>query len=621
MTDSSGQLTSKTGWITIDLDAPEASGAVAKASVRSVGRSAGRSAVRAAGHDDDTHEGFDVLELEFAGVRAQAVESGRNRMALLAACFLAAFVILGFRVLELTVAGAPAQLADGAPAHAAPKAAVAETGPVHRAAITDRNGDVLATDVMVPSLYVDARKVIEPVATAYKLRSVLPELDRDELISRFTNGRAFQWLKRQIGPRQQAAVHALGLPGIGFKREPKRVYPKGGSASHVLGYVDTDNLGIAGVERGLDDMIRTASSAESGPVMLSLDMRVQHAVEQELAQAIETFSAKAAAGIVLDVHTGEIRSLVSLPDYDPNQPMDAGDAARFNMATRGVYEMGSTFKVFTAAVALDSGAATLDSRYDAREPLRVAGYTINDYHAEERWLTVPEVVMHSSNIGTAKMVLDVGVEQHRAYLDRLGLLSRPELELPEVAKPLLPGQWYEVEAMTISFGHGLAVSPLQMAAAGAAIANGGFRVSPTLLALRDREPQRERVLKPSTANAVVDLMRRVVNEGTGGQADVPGYEVAGKTGTAEKPGRGGYRRDRLLTSFLSVFPASAPEYLVLVVLDEPKATKQTYGFATAGWNAAPTTGAIIRRVAPILGVRPVPSALPGPAVMEAGLVR
>jgi len=606
VTQDSGLTPSASGWITIDLDAPSAPRAGTQTSVRPLSA------------EDDAHQGFDVLELEFAGVRAQAVENGRNRMALLAACFLAAFAVLGMRVLELTLADAPEQVAD-ATSHR--PAAVVETGPVHRAAITDRNGDVLATDVMVPSLFVDARDVIEPVATADKLRTVLPELDRDKLIARFTNGRAFQWLKRQIGPRQQAAVHALGLPGIGFKREPKRVYPKGASAAHVLGYVDTDNRGIAGVERGLDEMIRATDEPDAKQVMLSLDMGVQHAVEQELARAMEMYSAKGAAGIVMDVHTGEIRSLVSLPDYDPNMPMAVDDKARFNMATRGVYEMGSTFKVFTAAIALDSGAATLDSRYDARKPLKVSGYTINDYHAEERWLSVPEVVMHSSNIGTAKMVLDVGVEQHRDYLRRLGLLERPELELPEVAKPLLPGQWYEVEAMTISFGHGLAVSPLQMAAAGAAIANGGFRVAPTLMALRDREPVRNRVLKAATANSVVDLMRLVVAEGTGGQADVPGYEVAGKTGTAEKSGRGGYRKDRLLTSFLSVFPASAPEYLVLVLLDEPKATKQTYGFATAGWNAAPTTGAIIRRVAPILGVRPVPVALPGPAVMEAGLVR
>ena len=588
--------TASGAWVTIDLDAPQ------------TGRPG-----PSAQHQDDAPQGFHVLEMEFTGIRAQAVENGRNRMALLAACFLAAFVILGMRVLELTLADAPQMMARTAPV---------ETGPVHRTSITDRSGNMLATDVIVPSLYVDARKVIEPVATADALLTVLPDLNREKLLTQLHSGRAFQWIKRQLGPRQQAAVHALGLPGIGFKREPKRVYPKGASAAHVLGYVDRDNTGIAGIERGLDEMIRQADEyADARPVVLSLDMGVQHAVEEELAAAMETFSARSAAGVVLDVHTGEVRALASLPDYDPNKPMASDDKSRFNTATRAVYEMGSTFKIFTAAIALDAGVTSLTTRYDARQPLKVAGHTINDYHAEERWLTVPEVVMHSSNIGTAKMVMDVGVDQHRDYLGRLGLLDRPVLEIPEVARPLRPRQWHEVETMTISFGHGLAVSPLQLAAAGAAVANGGFRVSPTLLAMRDREPVRERVLKTKTANDVVDLMRLVVSEGTGSKADVPGYEVAGKTGTAEKPGRGGYSKDRLVTSFLSVFPASAPEYLVLVLLDEPKATKETFGFATAGWNAAPAAGNVIRRVAPILGVRPIPSQLPQRAVVEAGMVR
>lgn len=600
------------GWVTIDLDAADAvSDASPSASTISMKSSVAPSPVH------DGPDGFDVLELEFTGTRAQAVENGRNRMALLAACFLAAFVILGMRVLELTIADAPDLVVQRAPVGAM----AASSGPIHRATITDRNGDVLATDVAVPSLYVDARKVIEPRATAEALLTVLPELDREQLVAKLTSGRAFQWVKRKLGPRQQAAVHALGLPGIGFQREPQRVYPKGKSAAHVLGYVDTDNTGIAGVESGLDDIIRDPASREDRPVQLALDMRVQHAVEQELALAMETFSAKSAAGIVLDVHTGELRGLASLPDYDPNAPMASSDAARFNTATRAVYEMGSTFKVFTAAIALDAGVATVKSSYDATKPLKAAGFTIHDYHAEERWLSLPEVVMYSSNIGTARMALDIGVDRHQDYLARLGLLDRPTLELPEVAAPLKPSRWYEIETMTISFGHGLAVSPLQLASAGAAVANGGYRVSPTLLSLRDREPERERVLSSDTARDVLGLMRQVVAEGTGGNADVPGYEVAGKTGTAEKPGRGGYNKNRLLTSFLSVFPASSPEYLVLVVLDEPQATKETHGFATAGWNAAPTAGRVIRRVAPILGVRPVPSQLPGPAIVEAGLVR
>ncbi len=553
-------------------------------------------------------EPFTVLELEFQGARAQAVEHGRNRIAVLAAFFLAAFAVLGMRVLDLTMFGETRDFV------AAP--AISE-GPVRRAAITDRNGEVLATDVEVPSLYVDARKVIEPVATADALRTVLPDLDRDHLISMFTSERAFLWIKRKLGPRQQAAVHALGLPGLGFKHEPHRVYPKGKSAAHILGYVDVDNHGIAGIERGLDARIDGAKE----PVVLSLDMRVQHAVEQELAASIKTFSAKSAAGVVMDVNTGEVLGLASLPDYDPNMPMAADGTARFNTATRGVYEMGSTFKVFTAAIALETGVTSMDGSYDARTPIKVSGHTISDYHAEKRWLTVPEIVMHSSNIGTAKMALDIGVSRHRDYLSRLGLLSRPALELPEVAEPLLPSQWHEVETMTISFGHGLAISPLQMAAAGAALGNGGYRVEPTLR-VRDEAPaDRTRVLRAETSRNVVDMMRMVVTDGTGGYADVAGYEVAGKTGTAEKAGAGGYSKNRLLTSFLALFPASDPQYLVLVVLDEPQGTKETYRYATAGWNAAPTAGRVIRRIAPVLGVEPVRPELQGPRILEAGLTR
>lgn len=575
------------GWVTIDLDAP-ASGAGRRPRDPGAG-------------------GFDVLDVEFTGTRARAIEHGRNRMALVAACFLGAFMVLGLRVVELTLTR------DGQSFN---QTAVAEE-PVRRAALVDRTGEVLATDVDMPSLYVDARKVIEPEATADALLGVLPHLDRGVLLARLTSGRAFAWIERKLGPRQQAAVHALGLPGIGFKREPHRVYPKGHSAAHVLGYVDMDNRGIAGLESGLDARI----ASQDAPVALTLDMRVQHAVEEELANAMDAFGAAAAAGVVLDVETGEVLGLASLPDYDPNQPVAAPEGARFNTATRGVYEMGSTFKVFTAAIALETGAAHLDSAYDARKPLRVAGHTINDFHPEKRWLTVPEVVMHSSNIGTARMALDIGVERHRAYLRRLGLLERPRFELPETAEPLLPTRWHEIETMTISYGHGLAVSPLQLAAAGAVLANGGYRVTPTLVAGEAGRVARERVLSADTAASVLALMRQVVAEGTGRNADVPGYEVAGKTGTAEKPVAGGYRENMLLTSFMAVFPASAPEYLVLVVLDEPKARPETFGFATAGWNAAPTAGRVIRRIAPILGVRPVRARPAGPEIVEAGLAR
>jgi len=594
-------------WVTIDIDAAPSAPAPAVAhSAASSGDAGG-----AAADCRVTPEGFDIVDVEFTGARAQAVENNRNRITLLAACFVVAFSILGLRLLDLTLytpADVTAQMVTSG-----------DDGPVSRVPIIDRTGEILATDITTPSVAVDPRRVIEPAATADALLTVLPELDRKWLLARLTSGRDFEWIKRKISPRQKAAVHALGLPGISFRHDPHRAYPKGRSAAHVLGYVDIDNHGIAGIEAGLNGRLTAAGAAGGAPLQLSLDMRVQHAVEDELAAAMATFRARRAVGIVLDVHTGEVRALASLPDYDPNTPSEAAPSARRNHATSAVYEMGSTFKVFTTAIGLDSGAATMQSLYDARTPMKIGGHTINDFHAQGRVLSTAEVVMYSSNIGSAQMALDIGVERHRAYLGQLGLLAPLTFELPEIAAPLHPQRWKDIETSTISYGHGLAVSPLQIAAAGAALGNGGYRVAPTLLAGRDAGVVRERVLSREAADATLGLMRSVVAEGTGRRADVLGYEVAGKTGTGEKPGPGGYQKDKLVTSFLAIFPARAPEYLVLVLLDEPQPTPETFGKASAGWNAAPTTGRVIKRIAPILGVQPVPAQLQNPLILEAGL--
>jgi cell division protein FtsI (penicillin-binding protein 3) len=526
---------------------------------------------------------------------SKRLDSGRRRITLTVGMFAIAFSIVTLRLLMIGLASSSGDAG-------ARVAANHSLAPVQRRDIVDRNGEVMATDIITASLYADARKVQDPQETARLLVSVFPALDRAALEAKLSSDRAFVWLKRDMTPREQVAVHNLGQPGLAFQREQKRVYPHGHMASHVLGGVDIDNQGIAGMEHYLD---RAEGGGET-PLMLSLDLRVQHAMRSELAAAMDEFSALAAMGIVVDVTSGEVVAMTSLPDFDPNDPMASPERARFNAATLGVYEMGSTFKAFTVAAALDSGLVELGTSYDAREPIRAAQFTINDYHAEKRFLSVPEIFMHSSNIGTAKMVLDVGREGHREFLDRLGLLSRANIELPESGRPLLPARWTDISAMTISYGHGISVSPLQAVAASAPLVNGGLAVRPTFL--RQVNPvATNRVLKESTSDAMRALLRLVVERGTGRNADVAGYPVMGKTGTAEKVSGNGYSRSALLTSFLSAFPANDPRYAMLILFDEPQATENSYGYATAGWNAAPVTSRVIRRIAPILGLQPVGS--------------
>ena len=544
------------------------------------------------GHDLIARSRFTAATSERAP-ESKRLDSGRRRITLTVGMFAIAFSIVTMRLLTIG-------LAPSGNDHATRSASTDIAGPVQRRDIVDRNGEVMATDIITASLFADARKVQNPQETARLLVSVFPEMNRMTLEEKLRSGRAFVWLKRDMTPREQVAVHNLGQPGLAFQREQKRVYPNGHMASHVLGGVDIDNRGIAGMEHYLD----RAEGAATEPLVLSLDLRVQHAMRSELAAAMDEFSALAAMGIVIDISSGEVVAMTSLPDFDPNDPMASPERARFNAATLGVYEMGATFKAFTVAAALDSGVVDLATTYDAREPIRAAQFTINDYHAEKRFLSVPEIFMHSSNIGTAKMAIDVGRDGHRAFLGRLGLLSRAEIELPESGRPLLPGRWTDISTMTISYGHGISVSPLQAVAASAPLVNGGLMVQPTFLR-RTGSAATTRVLSSHTSDAMRALLRLVVERGTGRNADVVGYPVMGKTGTAEKVSGNGYSRSALLTSFLSAFPANDPRYAMLILFDEPQPTENSYGYATAGWNAAPVTARVVRRIAPILGLQPV----------------
>ncbi|NWH08424.1 MAG: penicillin-binding protein 2 [Alphaproteobacteria bacterium] len=528
----------------------------------------------------------------------------RIRLAIAGLFMLAAYAVIGGRLLWLAID-------EETPSRE--RVSQLEVPVLERADIVDRNGRILATNVPVDALYADTRHIWDPKEAAQELARVLPELDVVELEQKLSSGAAFEWIKRDLTPRQYASVRALGIAGLAVKREQRRVYPNGHSAAHLLGYVNLDNRGIAGVEASLDTTLRDPKRGGE-PVTLSIDLRVQHVLEDELASAIETFSAEAAAGIVLDIHTGEVLGMASLPDFDPNAPnydpnnADEDTKARmFNRASLGVYEMGSTFKAMTTAMALDAGVVTINSTYDVRKPIRIGRFTIHDYKPKTHPLTVTEIFEYSSNIGTAHMAMDIGASRQQIYFDLFGMFKPAPIELPEVGAPLLPQKWGDVTTMTVSYGHGIAVSPIQTAAAFAAVANGGLYIAPTLLKrpAGTGVPVR-RVVSENVSAEMRTLLRRAVTEGTGGQADVPGYPVGGKTGTAEKAVGGGYDEKSLISSFIGVFPALSPRYLVLIILDEPQGTEETHGYATAGWTAAPTTGKVVSRIGPLLGVRPEP---------------
>jgi cell division protein FtsI (penicillin-binding protein 3) len=498
-------------------------------------------------------------------------------------------------------------------AHGGRRAMTQDAVATARPDILDRNGEILATDVRTPSLFAEPHRIIDVDEAVELLTAVLPDLDAKEVRERLASKRRFVWLRREISPRQRAEIHRLGLPGIGFMPENKRVYPNGPAVSHLIGHVNIDNQGIAGIEKWLDGrgladlhLAGLATDRLQKPVELAVDLRVQHAVRDELLAARAKFKAKAAAGLVTDVRTGEIVSMVSVPDYDPNNPREALDPTRINRLTTGVFEMGSTFKALTIAMALDSGKVGLNSSFDARGTLKYGKHAIHDFHAQNRILTVPEIFTYSSNIGTARMALKLGVEYHKAFLRKLGQLDRLRTELPESAEPLVPRRWGDLNTITIAFGHGLSVAPLQAMMAVGALVNGGHLVPPTFLRRSEAEARAlaRTVVKPETSEKMRYLMRLNVEKGTATRADVPGYYVGGKTGTSEKVVGGRYSKTKVLTAFTAVLPADRPRYAILIMLDEPIGIPETHGFATSGWNAVPVGGAVIARVAPLLGVEP-----------------
>jgi len=528
----------------------------------------------------------------------------KARLGLAIVAFAGIFSIITFRLVMF------ATVSEG---HGGRRSVSQDAVATARPDILDRNGQIIATDIKTPSLFAEPRKIIDVDEAVELLTAVLPDLDANEVRERLSSKRGFVWLKREITPSQQRDIHRLGIPGIGFLTENKRVYPNGPIVSHEIGYVNIDNQGIAGIEKWLDGqglaalhMAGLATDQLQRPVSLAVDLRAQYALREELAAARDKFKAKAAAGVIADVNTGEIIAMVSEPDFDPNNPRIANDPDHLNRLTTGVYEMGSTFKALTLAMALDSGRISLSSSFDARMPLRYGKFEIHDFHAQRRVLTVPEIFTYSSNIGTARMALSLGVEYHKAFLRKLGQLDRLRTELPESAEPLVPKHWGELNTVTIAFGHGLSVAPLQAVMGISALVNGGKLIPPTFLKRDEAEADRlaKRVIKPETAEKMRYLMRLNVEKGTATRANVMGYYVGGKTGTSEKVVGGRYSKTKVLTSFTAILPADKPRYLLLIMLDEPQGLPETHGFSTSGWNAVPVGAKVIERVAPLLDIRP-----------------
>lgn len=540
-------------------------------------------------------------------------------------------VILGFSALFLAITGRLVYLGVAPNEQVGLRRATSNAISAARPDIVDRNGEVMATDIRTVSVFAEPRRILDKDEATELLTAVLPDLDAKDLRDKLGTKKGFVWVKREITPRQQAEVHRLGIPGIGFVPENKRVYPNGNAAAHVLGFANIDNVGIAGIEKyidsqGLQDLNGAGLATEASdlkPVRLSIDLRVQHLLRDELSKGMERFKAIAAAGAIMDVNTGEVIALVSLPDFDPGNPVDALEKDRINRMNVGVYEMGSTFKALTIAMALDAGKATINSSYStAGGMMRFGRQVIKEYHGTGRTLTVPEVFLKSSNMGTIKMALAVGVDGHKAFLKKMMQLDRMTTELPESAAPIVPQRWGEINTATIAFGHGLAVAPLQALAAVAALVNGGYLMKPTFLQRSEEDARKvaTRVIKPETSEALRYIMWLNGDRGSARKASIDGYFVGGKTGTAEKVINGRYAKNKNFTTFTAIAPSDKPKYLFLAIYDEPKGYAESGGYSTAAWNAGVTTGKVIERAAPILGLNPRfdPPVAPFPLMAKLG---
>ena len=545
---------------------------------------------------------FQRKKIHLAGTQRTALEQARGRLVLVSAFFVFAYVIIVARAADLTII--QGELQKAAESRLYEKVEATNEKKV-RADIIDRNGVILARSLNTASLFVDPALVKEPVKIAKDISRIFSDLPYGSVLQKLQSKKRFVWLKRNISPEDHAQVLYLGSPALGFKKETMRIYPQGNLAAHMVGASGVDGQGLSGIEASFDALLQEKDE----PLQLTLDVRLQHVLRREIASAVQEYKAKAGAGLVIDVKSGEVLAAVSLPDFDPHDYKTAGANEKFNRVTLGVYELGSTFKIFSTAAFLEKNNGNVAQKFDVREPLEIGKYTIRDYHPEKRMLSLPEVFIHSSNIGSAMMGQAIGGSELKSFYKDIGLFTPPSFELNEIGRPIIPDPWRKVNTLTASYGHGIAVSPLQLTRAAASIVNGGILVTPTIILNKnDREKDTKksalRVVSPQTSHRMRQLMRLVVSEGTGSKASVEGFLVGGKTGTAEKPGIGGYSRNKLISSFLGVFPMDYPRYAIFIMVDEPKGTKASYGYATGGWVGAPAVSGVIASMASILGMKP-----------------
>ena len=559
-----------------------------------------------------------ITELHIDGTARGAIEIARSRLMWAVIFFAAGFLLLAGRLVSLSLfqqTGSPHKGARGGE-----KVIMTE-----RASITDRNGVVLASNLKSKSLSVNPRRAEEPELMARQIVNILPNVNYQKLLEGLKSSKNHRWVQRKLTPKQIWAVNSLGYPALKLENTEIRTYPHGNIFSHLLGYVGVDNQPFAGAESFFNDRLTDPERSDE-PLVLSVDLRVQYILRRELYSSMKKFKAIGAAGIIMDVNTGEVIAMTSLPDFDPNLVSSPKGKGMFNRITGGVYEMGSIFKAFTIAMALDAGIVTMKDGYDASKPLKIDRFTIRDDHPKARWLNVPEIFTFSSNIATAKMIHDVGRDEQKAFLKRLGMLSKVRLELTGLAAPLIPKFWGEIESTTISYGHGIAVTPVHLITGVASMVNGGRLISATLIkqkTVRHDEKnkseknlliktsyssgqtlEKSQIISEKTSEEMRNLFHLVVEKGTGKQAKVEGYSVGGKTGTAEKAGVGGYRKKDLISSFVGIFPVDKPRYVIFVMLDEPKGIEETQNFASGGWTAAPAVGKIIKQIGPILNIMP-----------------
>lgn len=471
--------------------------------------------------------------------------------------------------------------------------------PIKRADILDRNGTIIATSLPTVNLYANPKKVPNADKAAKDLSKVLVDLRYEDILAKLKHRGKFVYIKRNLTPSQQFQINSLGIPGLEFENGEKRIYPHKGLFAHVIGNTNIDNMGISGIEKELDERLTQSDI----PLTLTIDSGIQDTIRSQLKEAVTKFNAEGATAVLMNVKTSEIIALVSIPDFDPNSNSFPTERSQFNFTTAGVYEPGSVFKVFNAAMGLESGKIKVADKFDATKPLKLRYNTIKDYRGENRWLNLSEVLIYSSNIGSAQIALKVGKSEQQNFMENLGFFKPMEIEIPEKAKPIVPRRWGEETTATVSYGYGISVTPLHIITAFSSVVNGGIYHKPTLVKTDNLKDAGHRVISYETSKSMRELLRLVVTEGSGKRANVTGYEVAGKTGTANKLVNGKYIDKKVMTTFVSTFPASNPEYSLLIMLDEPKSTKETWGFVTSGWNTVPTANKIITAIAPQLNVK------------------